>query len=218
MRNNLMRLESYRFPQTQIRPVNMKTPMNNLTARAYFKSMLFPSVFLTFFAIVTNIEKGCKVEDQPILTQLITIMVSLMILQHCDILFTFEECKQSFKLSIVTGFSSGIILTLVARTGLAFSFLLLSSDRNMATLIHIFIGSWQLYLWMALLGIVGMLIDPFFRVVLHKDIFRHRKPSSFYMKYSPSALIYKYVLRKKPPWQNDTDLDGKDTDLAGKDQ
>ena len=182
--------------------------MNNPTARAYFKSILGASILMTVFAMLTNIREGCKVELQPIMIQAVTIFVPLMIVFHCYTLFALEKCKQSFRLSILTGFFSGIILTLVARTGLALSFLLLSSDRNMGTVIHIFSGFWQLYLWMALLGIVCMLVDPFFRVVLHRDLFRYQKPSSFRMKYSPSALFYKYVLRRKSPWQNDRDLDG----------
>jgi len=189
----------------------METPMNNLTARAYFKSMLITLVVMIMMivcAIVGNVARGHKVEYQSI--QAITILVSLMIPYHCCTLFMMEKCKLSFGLSIVTGFFSGIILTLAARTGLALSFLLLSSDRNMGTVIHIFSGFWHLYLWMALLGIVCMLIEPFFRIVLHRDLFRPQKSSSFLVKYLPSTLFYKYVLRKDPPWQDNTDLDGKD--------
>jgi hypothetical protein len=184
--------------------------MNNLTARAHFKSILVASIIMTAFAMVTNIRAGCKVELQPGMIQAVTIFVPLMIVFHCWIALPLEKCKQSFRLAILTGFFSGIILTLVARTGQALSFLLLSSHRNLVTMIHIFSGFRQLYLWMALLGIVCMLVEPFFRVVLHRDLFRYEKPSSFRMKYSPMALFYKYVLRRKSPWENDTDLDGKD--------
>ncbi len=182
--------------------------MNNRTARIYFKSILFTSILMTVFAIFENIFLGHKVEYQPI--QGITIMVSFMIPYQCCILFMLEKCELSFMLSILTGFFSGIALTLAARIGLALSFLLLSSDRNMGTVIHIFSGFWHLYLWMALLGIVCMLIEPFFRVVLHRDLFRPSKSSSFIVKYFPSTLFYRYVLRKDPPWQDNTDLPNED--------
>lgn len=181
--------------------------MKSLTTKAYFKSMLLGSVMMVVSAMVGNVAYGHKVEYQPI--QAITILVSLMILYQRQILFMLEKCKLSFKLSILTGVFSGIILTLAARTGLALSFLLLSSNRSMRTVIHIFSGFWHLYLWMALLGIVCMLIEPFFRIVLHRDLFRSRKSSSFLAKYLPSTLFYKYVLRKDPPWQSNTDLDDK---------
>jgi hypothetical protein len=150
---------------------------------------------------------GHGYKGEYLLIRAVTIFVLWAIPLHCYMLFVLYE--QSFKLSVLTGFFSGTVLTLAARMGLALSYLLLASDRKLGTLINIFGDSWQIYLWMGLLGIVCMLVDPFFRIVLHKDLFRNPKPSLFWTKYSPSALFFKLVLHKDLYERNNKDVDGK---------
>lgn len=180
--------------------------MNNITPRAYLKNLLGVSTIWIVCLMIFIIGQGYKGEYLPICAVTIFI-VPLAIIQHCLMLFVL--CEQSFKLSILTGFFSGIFLALAVRIVLALNYLLWSSDRNTEALFNIFGDYGQIYLWMGLLGIVCMLIDPFFRVVLHKDLFRSRKPSVFWMRYSPTTLFYRFVLRKDLSKRNNKDLDSK---------
>ena len=182
--------------------------MDNMNTQVYLKNLLGVSTIWIICLMVFIIGHGHKGEYLPIQTMTIFI-VSLAMIQHCLMLFKLEKSEQSFKMSILKGFFSGTILALAVRVGLALNYLLWSSNREIRTLIAIFGNSWQIYLWMGLLGIVCMLVDPFFRIVLHKDLFRNQKPSFFWMKYSPFVLFFKFVLRKDISKRNDTGLDGK---------
>jgi hypothetical protein len=179
--------------------INTRTLMNDLTLRVYLKNLLGVSIIWIICLMIFIIGYGHRGEYLPIQAMTIFI-VPLAMIQHCIMLFTLGKSAQSFKLSILTGFFSGTILALVVRVGLGLNYLLWSSNRNIGTLITIFGDSWQIYLWMGLLGIVCMLVDPFLGIVLHKDLFRNKKLSL----YSPSALFLKFVLRKDPSNRNNT--------------
>ncbi len=180
--------------------------MNNLTKKAYFRHSLGFSTILMICSMTLPISFGDKGEYLPIFQFATMFFVPLFLLQHCYLLFAAEKSEQSFKLSILTGSFSGIVMTLAARVGLVLNYFLWSPDKKMLTLIRIFVDFWQLYLLMALFGILCMSIEPFFRIVLHKELFKNPKPPSrFWTKYSPSALIMRFVFRKDLSERNNTD-------------
>ena len=170
--------------------------MNNLTTRVYFKTLFSTSMLLIILSILQAIIYRYEIDS--VIIKAATIWVVLFVPYHSWLLlFSWKQCKQSFKLSIFTGFLSGVILVLVVRMVLAIYYLLWwRSGSKIETLNSIFCDFWQIYLWIGLWGSICMAIDPFFRIVFHKDLFRNSKQSSFWTKYSPSALIEKYIFRK----------------------
>jgi|GEM_PF-6259195 len=186
--------------------------MNKLRPRAYLKSLLIDSTFLIILLMVFVICYGYK-GDYLFIFQatniFIIIFVPLMLWQQCRFLYVVEKYRLSFKLAIVMGLFSGIVLAFAVKIGQALNYLLWASNKTTETLIHIFVDFWQIYLWMGLLGIICMSIEPFFRIVLHKDLFNTPIFPVFWRKYSPSALFYRYILHKDLYKQDDTDLDSK---------
>jgi hypothetical protein len=140
--------------------------MNNLTARAYLRSLLIDSMFLIILLMIFVICYGYKGDHSFIFqtTDIATmILVPIVLLQHCRGLFMFEKSELSFPVSVLAGFASGFVLTFAIRTAQALNYLFWSSDRKTGTLISIFGDSWYMYLCMGLLGIVFMLVRPFFK-------------------------------------------------------
>lgn len=186
--------------------------MNKLRPRAYLKSLLIDSTFLIILLMVFVICYGYKGDYLFIFRAtniFIMIFMPLMLWQQCRFLCIVEKYRLSFKLSIVMGLFSGIVFTFAVKVGQALNYLLWASNKTTGTLIHIFVDFWQIYLWMGLLGIVCMSIEPFFRIVLHKDLFNNPRQSPFWMKYLPSALFSRFILRKDLSKRSNANLDGK---------
>jgi hypothetical protein len=117
--------------------------------------------------------------------------------------------KYSFKTAVLSGILLGLIFTFSGKLGVIVAYYFFSSDKQLGFVALFLIEYWQMYLWMALYGMICMSIAPFFRNVLHKDLSQKPKPSPFLTKYMPSSLILRYFLNKDRFKQKNMDVKDK---------
>lgn len=168
--------------------------MNKLVLNNLCRSLMLGCIYLVIMPTVINLVSRAKAGYIPV--SVATLFTVLMIAYHFYILSKSLSHELAMKTAFFWGGLSGIVLTVAGRSGLAVAHLIWASDKTIETIINIFISSWWLYFSLALFGSFCMLIAPFFRIVLHKDLFRNSRPSPFLLKYSPSSLFHKYILHK----------------------
>ena len=136
----------------------------------FMRSLLFCIMILLMTPIIVyapNAIRGIN-GDRIYNPAMYTLLVAGTICYHAYMVSTILRYNRFLAAAIVSGAFSGIVLMLAARVGLVIAYLLLAPDKKLGTMEHIFIDSWHFYLWMALLGIVCMSIQPLYKMVFRR--------------------------------------------------
>jgi di/tricarboxylate transporter len=139
--------------------------MHKYVLNQFLKDLLRASIPVAIGPMLINIIGGYRVEC-------ITVKAVILLTAWMTI-YPYSTtkavlCEDSMKTAVFSGLFSGIVLFLAGEIGLALNYLLLSSDRKLATVAHLFIGFWQIYLYMALFGMTYMLMYRFYRINLRR--------------------------------------------------